>query len=101
MGFAGTARRRHLGVAALVTGVAVLLSALVAGLVLGPTSIRASGTLLEVLDRVTGLRLRTGLGPLEAAIVWQVRAPTVALETVPLDRTYPPPVAPVGLGEPS
>lgn len=79
MGLAGTARRRRLGAGVLGVGLAVLLAALVAGLVLGPTSIGASGTLLEILDRLTGLRLRTGLGSLESAIVWQVRAPTVAL----------------------
>ena len=71
--------RQRLGPTTLAAGVAVLLGALLAGLVLGPTHIGVGGTLLEVVDRLTGLRLRTGLGQLDAAIVWQVRAPTVAL----------------------
>jgi len=79
MDVARTTRRRGVSPLGLLVGLGVLAAAVVAGLVLGPTSIGPTGTLVEVLDRLTGLHLRTGLGPLESAIVWQVRAPRVAL----------------------
>jgi iron complex transport system permease protein len=79
MSLARAARPRRLGPLPLVIGFAVLTGALVAGLVVGPSGIGVSATLLAVLDHLTGLHLHTGLGALEAAIVWQVRAPTVAL----------------------
>lgn len=78
MALAGSARRR-LGAGGLGIGLVALAGALVAGLVLGPTTIGMRGTLVEVLDHLTGLHLRSGLGSLDAAIVWDVRAPTVAL----------------------
>jgi iron complex transport system permease protein len=58
--------------------VAVIV-AVVLGLVLGPIPINTTGALAEILDRLTGLHVRTGLTQVEASIVWQIRAPRVAL----------------------
>ena len=49
------------------------------GLVVGPIPISAPGAVLEVLDRLAGLHVRTGLSSLDAAVVWQIRAPRVVL----------------------
>jgi iron complex transport system permease protein len=51
----------------------------VLGLVLGPIPISAWGAVAEVVDRVTSLHLRTGLTGVDAAVIWQIRAPRVAL----------------------
>ena len=48
-------------------------------LLVGPTPVSAPGALAEVLDRLTGLHVRTGLSASEAAVVWEIRAPRVVL----------------------
>ncbi len=72
---AGVARRPALVALALV----LLLGAVALGLLVGPTTINPVGALIVVLDRVTGLSIHSGLSGIEAAIVWQIRAPRVAL----------------------
>lgn len=54
-------------------------AAVVAGLVVGPTPIAPGRALAEVLDHVPGLGIDSGLSDQQAAIVWQLRAPRVAL----------------------
>ena len=58
---------------------AALVAAVVLGLVIGPIPISPPGAVAEVLDRLTGLHLATGLSGVDAAVVWQIRAPRVAL----------------------
>jgi len=58
---------------------AVLLCAVTLGLMVGPIPISAPGAVLEVLDKLTGLHVPTGLSGLDAAVVWQIRAPRVVL----------------------
>jgi len=58
---------------------AALVGAGIVGLVLGPIPVSATGALAEVLHRVTGLNVGHGLGGVDASIVWQIRAPRVAL----------------------
>lgn len=58
---------------------AALVAAVVLGLVIGPIPISPPGAVVEVLDRLTGLHLATGLSGVDAAVVWQIRAPRVAL----------------------
>jgi iron complex transport system permease protein len=59
--------------------VAALIVAAVLGLTIGAVSLPPHRVLLELLDHVPGLRIDSGLSSREAAIVWQLRAPRVAL----------------------
>jgi iron complex transport system permease protein len=72
---APSALRRSWLAAALVLAVAAALL----GLIVGPVTIAPHRVLLELLDHVPGVHVHSGLDPLEASIVWQVRAPRVAL----------------------
>jgi iron complex transport system permease protein len=56
-----------------------LVVSCVLGLTVGTVSIAPHRVLLELLDHVPGLRVHSGLGEFDAAIVWQVRAPRVAM----------------------
>jgi iron complex transport system permease protein len=62
-----------------VGGTGFVVIAVVLGLVIGPIAISPYGALVEVLDEVTGLHAHTGLSSVDAAVVWQIRAPRVAL----------------------
>ena len=46
---------------------------------LGPVSIRPDRILLEILDRLPGITVDSGLSQVEAAIVWDVRLPRIVL----------------------
>jgi iron complex transport system permease protein len=59
--------------------VAALAVAAVLGLTVGAVALPPHRVLLELLDHVPGLRVDSGLSSREAAIVWQLRAPRVAL----------------------
>lgn len=59
--------------------IAAAIVAATLGLVLGPIPLSTTGAIAEVLDRLTGLHVATGLTSVEAAVVWQIRAPRVAL----------------------
>lgn len=65
---------RHLRLSALAGGVVVVMAAAALGLVVGPIPIGAPGALAEVVDKVAGLRLSTGLSSIETAVIWQIRA---------------------------
>lgn len=76
LGLAAPARLRP---AAALACAAALVGACVVGLLVGPTPVSAGGALAEVLRRVLGLRIGHALGSLDASIVWQLRAPRIAL----------------------
>ncbi len=51
----------------------------VAGVLIGPASLSSREILLEVIDRLPLLGAESGLSEREAAILWQIRMPRVAL----------------------
>ena len=63
----------------LVGAVALVIVASLLGLMIGPVVIAPHRVLLELLDHLPGVRIHSGLDTFEASIVWQVRAPRVAL----------------------
>src|SRR5690606_33628685 len=60
-------------------GVGAVLAAGLAGLALGPVRLPADGVVREALNLLPGVRLESGLTPLEASIVTQIRLPRVVL----------------------
>lgn len=71
------ARRIHPGLAVGALGLTLL--ALAVGLVSGSAGLSPGAVLTEVVDRLTPLDLDSGLGPRDAAIVWDLRMPRVLL----------------------
>jgi iron complex transport system permease protein len=61
-------------------GVATLVAALLAGLALGPAGIPPGDVVGDVVARVSGAE--TPISPLEGAILWDLRAPRVALAAI-------------------
>ena len=57
----------------------VALSAVSAGVLLGPVRLPAGGVVSSLLTHVPLLHVRSGLSPADAAIVWQIRVPRVVL----------------------
>lgn len=57
----------------------VLLAAVVVAVAVGPIRVPFGGVVRELLDRLPLLRLDSGLTDREASIVWELRAPRVAL----------------------
>ena len=57
----------------------ILLFSILLSLMLGPVSIRPDRILLEILDRLPGITVDSGLSQVEAAIVWDVRLPRIVL----------------------
>ena len=62
-----------------VAGLLALAGAAVVGLSVGPVTVPFHRTVLELLDRVPGLSLDSGLTTTEQAIVWDIRTPRVVL----------------------
>ena len=60
-------------------GVAALLLAAAAGVLVGPVRLSPGAVLLELIDRLPLIRVHSGLDEREATILWQLRAPRVAL----------------------
>lgn len=60
-------------------GVAAMLIAAVAGLMLGPAGLSPFGALVEVANMLPGVSVDSGLTPLEAGIVTRIRLPRVVL----------------------
>ncbi len=56
-----------------------LFAAAAAGLTIGPADIGARAAIVEVLDHLPFLRVDSGLSTIQRNIVWEVRAPRVAL----------------------
>lgn len=57
----------------------ILLLSILASLMLGPVSIRPDRILFEILDRIPGISIDSGLSQVEAAIIWDVRLPRIVL----------------------
>ncbi len=66
----------------LATGVAAVITATVLGVGLGPVSLPLDQVLLELLDHVPGISVDSGLTPIQADIVWEIRFPRVVLGLV-------------------
>lgn len=64
-----------------VVGVAIaaLIAAAVAGVALGPISLPFGGVLAELLGRLPGVEISSGLTEREAAVLWELRVPRVVL----------------------
>lgn len=60
----------------------LLVAAVVAGIVIGPVALPPGRVLLEILDRVPFVSIDSGLTEREAAIVWELRFPRVALGAI-------------------
>jgi iron complex transport system permease protein len=67
------------GTAAVAGGVAFLLGAALAGLLIGPTDITVGDIVRSAASHLPLLHVRSHLSPADSAIVWQLRAPRVAL----------------------
>jgi iron complex transport system permease protein len=78
---AAVRRRRVRGRRPVVLGsaVATLLAALLLGVLVGPAGLTARGVLLELAAAVPGTGAESGLSARQQAILWQIRAPRVAL----------------------
>ena len=63
----------------LLGAIALVIGASLLGLMIGPVTIAPHRVILELLDHIPGVHIHSGLDTLEADIVWQVRAPRVAL----------------------
>mgnify|MGYP003317264887 FL=1 len=57
----------------------ILLSSILVSLLFGPVSIRADRIFLEILHRLPGISIDSGLSTIQAAIVWGVRLPRIIL----------------------
>lgn len=60
-------------------GLVALGAALLAGLTLGPAGIPAQAVIADIAARLPFLDLGTSLTPIEATVLWELRAPRVAL----------------------
>ena len=60
-------------------GVVAIVCAAVAGLLIGPADIKISAVMLELMDRLPLVTADSGLSPMHANIIWEVRLPRVAL----------------------
>lgn len=56
-----------------------LVAAVIVGITVGPANISPTGALLEVIDHIPFVNVDSGLSDVQAAIVWQLRVPRVAL----------------------
>lgn len=59
--------------------VALVIGASLLGLMIGPVAIAPHRVLLELIDHIPGVHVHSGLDTYEANIVWEIRAPRVAL----------------------
>ena len=57
----------------------ILLCSILLSLLFGPVSIRPDRIFLEILDRIPGVSVDSGLSTIEAAIVWDIRLPRIVL----------------------
>ncbi|MGH8791886.1 MAG: iron chelate uptake ABC transporter family permease subunit, partial [Stackebrandtia sp.] len=63
----------------LAAALAVLAAAVVFGVAIGPVAIPPERVALELLDRIPGVAVDSGLTEQHAAIVWKLRLPRVVL----------------------
>jgi iron complex transport system permease protein len=65
--------------AEVLAGVAFLVVSATIALLVGPAGLPVSGVLTEMLSKLPLLHVHSGLSPLGAAVLWQIRAPRVVL----------------------
>jgi cobalamin transport system permease protein len=63
-------------------GVVALIGSLLLGLAVGPAPIGVAAIVSDVASRLPGLHVGHRLDPLDAAVLWQIRAPRVALGAI-------------------
>ena len=64
---------------ALILALALLAAAVLLGILVGPVSIPPGGAIVEIIGRLPGIDLDSGLTVREADILWQIRFPRVVL----------------------
>lgn len=64
------------------SGIVALVGSLLAGLAIGPAPVGVAAIVSDVASRLPGLHVGQRLGPLDTAVVWQIRAPRVALGAI-------------------
>ena len=57
----------------------ILFASILVSLLFGPVSIRPDQIFLEILDRLPGISIDSGLSTIQEAIVWDVRLPRIIL----------------------
>jgi iron complex transport system permease protein len=62
-----------------VAGLVAVIGALILGLAIGPVRLSVGAIVSDLASRLPGVHLGHRLGPLDAAVLWQLRAPRVAL----------------------
>jgi len=60
-------------------GLLAIVSAIAAGLLIGPADLESSGVILELIDRLPLVTVDSGLSSIHANIIWEVRLPRVVL----------------------
>lgn len=60
-------------------GLLAIVSAMAAGLLIGPADLESSGVILELIDRLPLVTVDSGLSSIHANIIWEVRLPRVVL----------------------
>ncbi|MFC4604870.1 FecCD family ABC transporter permease [Rhodococcus kronopolitis] len=63
----------------LTVATAVLVGALLVGVLVGPAGLTPRSVLLDLLDAIPGVRVDSGLSAQQHAILWQIRLPRVVL----------------------
>ena len=63
----------------LMIALAGLLGAVIAGISVGPAGMPLGKVMLALIDRLPVIHVRSGLSPIDDAILWQIRAPRVVL----------------------
>ena len=76
---AGSVRAPRVTVPWLLAGLATMVAATVAGLVVGPVALSPWAVVREVADHLPGIHVESGLSEQQAGIVWQLRLPRVVL----------------------
>ncbi len=72
-------RRSGLSPARFAAGTAVLVAALLLGVLVGPAGLTAGAVVRDVVDALPGVALDSGLSGQQRAILWQIRMPRVVL----------------------
>ena len=60
-------------------GLLAIVSAIAAGLLIGPADLESSGVILELIDHLPLVTVDSGLSSIHANIIWEVRLPRVVL----------------------
>ena len=63
----------------IVVGVGAVLAAVIVGVMLGPVSLAPGAIVRELVDRIPGVDVSSGLDERRAAILWELRMPRVVL----------------------